>query len=90
MALKAKGAGAKLNDPKTPDKKGKKSDDVQVKEGEDKWGLPVADTGDPEKDKELKKLRSLVRQEQSHGIWAKQGFNFSSLAFLITISFLRG
>jgi len=37
----------------------------------DEFGLPKLPTGDSEKDKEIKKLRRIIKQEQGHGQWKK-------------------
>jgi hypothetical protein len=57
--------------------------------GVDEFGLPKLPTGDPQTDKEVKYLRTLVRQEQGHGQWKKQALNLISLVILIVRSLAR-
>ena len=38
---------------------------------------------------EINQLRSIVKQERSHGQWMKQFFNFSSLIVLIVMQIFR-
>ena len=56
----------------------------------DDHGLPLLPTGDAEKDKEIKELHVIIKQERSHGQWSKQGLNLISLVFLLLQSLLRG
>lgn len=56
----------------------------------DERGIPYTIQDDPEKDGRLQELRSIVKQEKSHGVWKKQLINFGELLFLMGISFLRG
>jgi hypothetical protein len=72
-----------------------KVDDVKVDVEQeapavDEHGLPLLPTGDAEKDREIKELHKIIRQERSHGQWAKQGLNLVSLVFLLLQSLLRG
>jgi len=43
-----------------------------------------------EQDRELKKLKSLVNQENGHGQWIKQGLNILLLIILIMMNLFRG
>lgn len=57
----------------------------------DEWGLPiVSQDEDPQLWKETNIVRTLIKQERSHGQWKKQGINFVALCLLITNQILRG
>ena len=56
----------------------------------DEHGLPKLPTGDAQKDKEIKDLQTLIKQERSHGQWSKQGLNLASLIMLLLQSLFRG
>ena len=57
----------------------------------DDMGLPIIDKDkDPETWKEVEIVRTLVKQERSHGQWKKQGINLVALFLLLTNSLLRG
>ena len=54
-------------------------------------GLPIIDKAkDPETAKEVEIVRTLVKQERSHGQWKKQGINLVALCLLLINSLLRG
>jgi hypothetical protein len=61
-----------------------------LKENLDEHGLPVLPTGDAQKDKEIKELLLIIKQERSHGQWSKQCLNLISLVCLLLQSLLRG
>jgi hypothetical protein len=44
---------------------------ADLKESLDEHGLPVLPTGDAQKDKEIKELHKIIKQERSHGQWGK-------------------
>lgn len=57
----------------------------------DDMGLPVIDKAkDPQTAKEVEIVRTLIKQERSHGQWKKQGINLIALFLLLANSLLRG
>ena len=67
-------------------------DDGKTYEGGDKavaqvW--PPELTGDPIKDKDIKTIMELVEQEKGHGQLKHQAINFTSLALLMLMTFMR-
>ena len=47
-------------------------------------GLPIVDKEkDPQLSKEVEIVRTLIKQERSHGQWKKQGINFIALCLLL-------
>lgn len=61
-----------------------------LKEAVDEHGLPLLPTGDAVRDREIKELHKIIRQERSHGQWSKQGLNLISLICILLQSLLRG
>lgn len=57
--------------------------------GKDEHGLPLAPTGDPAQDDDIKALRSLMKQERGHCIWKKQLFNGVALIFNMAMNICR-
>lgn len=63
-----------------------KEEDVAAKKWEhvDDMGLPIVDKEkDPLTHKEVEIVRTLIKQERSHGQWKKQGINLVALFLLL-------